>query len=713
MIAAWRRRLGLSGSSGADTDDEGMEEEPAAPGGALSNLVGRARKAVAEHRNEEAEELFTEAIDKCEANVTAVAAGGLPPDDAAMKMVTTRRNGYLLWLYCCRSHVRVGLAKGQLALEDAQLALDRNPSFTTAHMRKVEALCALNMPFEALRACNAGLETNACQKELLEYRDQAMADIALLRHVPEPDEEKHASPIDEDFAEQQREAMMEQQCVMQDLVAVRKGHWQKVRVTGGGTSDVSPSPRHAHACAAVGHAVHAMFVFGGYGDKGVRLNDLHQFDLPSRTWNEHTQRQGQPEAPSPRHSAAMVADTAQMSLWLFGGTTAEGPSNELYRYDLLTKRWSSLPKPGPQAASPADEEGGPAPVWPSERWGHDLAFCPKRSRLYLFGGKSLPGHAQVTNDLWAFDTRDLTWTRLHASLAANDDEPDLPQHRQFHKLLCHRDSLYLLGGFFGARNLSSLHRYDLVENRWDLVEARALSIRSFAAVVHGSDIYAVCGSRGEHSSRDTFRVPLSGGPAVLLETSTAPAPRHFLTAVKWNNSIWAFGGFSTRNFNDVHRFFLEDPTAAGDAAGGHVGLDLASLIDNESFHDVTFVLQGGETVRAHKAILSARCERFRGMFTSGMVESKYQAAIEVPTVRKPAFLSLMHWLYTGRLDSGGTDQAIQMLQLADEYLVEDLKVHCSFILQRVVDDSCAEDLLQIAEVCNAPQLAAYCKSFLL
>lgn len=200
MISAWRRRLGLTSSGSGSESEEEPHEESTSELGALSELVESAREAAAEHKMREAEELFSEAIQKCEANVEAVAAGAEPPSDPAMRMVTTKRNGYLLWLYCCRANARVALDKGSLALADAQLALDRNVSFGTAHLRKVEALVALNMPFEALRACNAGLETNPCQKELLEHRDRAMADIALLRHhLAEDASELLASDLDLEY----------------------------------------------------------------------------------------------------------------------------------------------------------------------------------------------------------------------------------------------------------------------------------------------------------------------------------------------------------------------------------------------------------------------------------------------------------------------------------------------------------------------------------
>jgi hypothetical protein len=41
---------------------------------------------------------------------------------------------------------------------------------------------------------------------------------------------------------------------------------------------------------------------------------------------------------------------------------------------------------------------------------------------------------------------------------------------------------------------------------------------------------------------------------------------------------------------------------------------MSALLDDQLFADVTFVVEGQE-VRAHRAILSARCLTFRAMFT--------------------------------------------------------------------------------------------------
>lgn len=48
--------------------------------------------------------------------------------------------------------------------------------------------------------------------------------------------------------------------------------------------------------------------------------------------------------------------------------------------------------------------------------------------------------------------------------------------------------------------------------------------------------------------------------------------------------------------------------------------DLAGMLDDTEFADVVFVVEG-RRFHAHRAVLAARCEHFRVMFSSGMRES--------------------------------------------------------------------------------------------
>lgn len=48
--------------------------------------------------------------------------------------------------------------------------------------------------------------------------------------------------------------------------------------------------------------------------------------------------------------------------------------------------------------------------------------------------------------------------------------------------------------------------------------------------------------------------------------------------------------------------------------------DLASMLEDQLFCDVTFIVENTR-IPAHKAVLAARCERFKAMFTSQLMES--------------------------------------------------------------------------------------------
>lgn len=48
--------------------------------------------------------------------------------------------------------------------------------------------------------------------------------------------------------------------------------------------------------------------------------------------------------------------------------------------------------------------------------------------------------------------------------------------------------------------------------------------------------------------------------------------------------------------------------------------DLASMLQDQLFCDVTFVVENVR-IPAHKAILAARCEQFKAMFTSELMEA--------------------------------------------------------------------------------------------
>jgi hypothetical protein len=45
-----------------------------------------------------------------------------------------------------------------------------------------------------------------------------------------------------------------------------------------------PCPRSYHATASIGKSI---FIFGGCGPEGKRLNDLHELDVEKNAWTSH------------------------------------------------------------------------------------------------------------------------------------------------------------------------------------------------------------------------------------------------------------------------------------------------------------------------------------------------------------------------------------------------------------------------------------------
>jgi len=158
--------------------------------------------------------------------------------------------------------------------------------------------------------------------------------------------------------------------------------------------------------------------------------------------------------------------------------------------------------------------------------------------------------------------------------------------------------------------------------------------------------------------------------------------------------------------------------------------DLKKLLLDESYADVCFEV-GGEELRAHVAILAARCDYFRRMFRSGMAESRLStevlgnagsAADGVPDIPirhvkvvdcgPAAFKQLLLWLYSGSVDSSlPTEEMASLLSLSDLYRISALRDECERLLALHIDIDSALALLEVALRTGAAALEAACLKF--
>lgn len=175
---------------------------------------------------------------------------------------------------------------------------------------------------------------------------------------------------------------------------------------------------------------------------------------------------------------------------------------------------------------------------------------------------------------------------------------------------------------------------------------------------------------------------------------------------------------------------------------------LGHFFNDEEFADVVFLVQG-QRVYGHKMVLSSVSDCFRAMFSAGFREaSSHYTEITIPDCSHSAFLTVMEYIYTGKLPKGLADisstsemsnisanpsfadddasslsqqqtrsaiidsrqlsRLVELLELADRFFLDHLKQVCETHLGRVVSAETVEYLSAVAQKTNATQLMDIC-----
>jgi hypothetical protein len=149
-------------------------------------------------------------------------------------------------------------------------------------------------------------------------------------------------------------------------------------------SDLSPAQgRPLQRCLMRGawDATGGRFLmFGGQATGVPFLDDTWEF-REGQGWRELTR---EPRPPA-RNFYAMAFDEETRRLILFGGSTSNGPANDLWSFDASIDAWSSV-NPGGEVPSP--------------RFGHDMVWARETRSLFVFGGRT---SSQDLNDLWELE----------------------------------------------------------------------------------------------------------------------------------------------------------------------------------------------------------------------------------------------------------------------------------------------------------------------
>lgn len=120
--------------------------------------------------------------------------------------------------------------------------------------------------------------------------------------------------------------------------------------------------------------------------------------------------------------------------------------------------------------------------------------------------------------------------------------------------------------------------------------------------------------------------------------------------------------------------------------------DISNLLQTGLLSDVTFDV-AGKRFKVHRNILSARCEYFKAMFTSGLKEST-DSEIEIQDIEPHVFEIILQFIYTEKLPDNLESVAKDLLVGADKYQLQELVKICeNHLTQKITMENCAELLV--------------------
>jgi hypothetical protein len=190
-----------------------------------------------------------------------------------------------------------------------------------------------------------------------------------------------------------------------------------------------PRGRSNHCCCAVGDT---MYVLGGIQnrDDAIALNKRNRrsvlkFDSGTQAWSE--------AAPMPRALINCSACVLGSFIFVCGGFDGRR-SADTFCYNTVTNVWTTL-----------------APM-PEARIGHNV--CALSGLIYSIGDSVL-----------RFDSEANLWSTVAPMLCSRDDLESFVLG----------GSMYAAGGFNGEDILSSVERYDVASDSWEVVSDMALS----------------------------------------------------------------------------------------------------------------------------------------------------------------------------------------------------------------------------------------------
>ncbi|CAD8124604.1 unnamed protein product [Paramecium sonneborni] len=449
--------------------------------------------------------------------------------------------------------------------------------------------------------------------------------------------------------------------------------------------------KNASQCPAIKnhtsiHYKNQIFIFGGYDSK-KNHNDIHIYK--DGIWTKCKANGKIPESRN-GHTATLVENKMYViGGWLGSGTYA---SKDVYVLDLDSLNWTLVNTMG--------EVPGPCNMHSADLIGQ---------LIYIFRGGD---GKDYLNDLHSFNTKTNMW-----KLIQTVDNQRPPPRANHCSSVC-QNKLFIFGGWDGSKRLNDLFCYDVTTNKW--IELKPLQSPSARAgmcmTTINNKIYLFGGSGPQTTCFGDLQCydPIKNAWTIIdlqdEESFDKARAGHSMTSI--GNLIYIFGGScGSHYFKDFFIIETDPPPQISVLYFNNISINqyFKGFFNQQKYSDIIFLVEDKQFY-AHKIILS-RYEMFNKMF-----EWEYknlQQKVQINDCPAQIFEQFLYFIYTGELQYDQFQQSVefyrQLLQMADYYLISDMKTFCEKQLSLLVDNFTLPKIKLYAEQMNAIQLLKFCE----
>ena len=356
-----------------------------------------------------------------------------------------------------------------------------------------------------------------------------------------------------------------------------------------------PKGREGHVMWEIGSS--KLIVFGG---RAYSYNDdMLEFSLDTSQWKVITPK----SKPFSRYAARIAFDTIANEVYMFGGLSYSGESNELWVFNNINYEWRKIPQTSTN--------------WPEKRYAHCFSSYVYNgvSFLLLYGGKN----EKILSDLWSFDTSLKTWTLINqtgplynppptydmscmttdrylyvlngkvqdgsittisekivrayipfntSSTSWKVSHPVVPNYTPRSNTQAVMFSNYIIwfGGTGTSDDFNDFYSLSLVNNAVTRVNMDFLSPSSLMGHTMtslGTSIYMFGGLTEEGVPSNTlYKFSIEYLNWTIIDTTTQPDPRAYHAQVTLGDRIWVFGGkeSASKIFSDMWHYSFNSDT---------------------------------------------------------------------------------------------------------------------------------------------------------